>query len=206
MLNRSQRNYAHVTTVALSWHVHNFVVIGKVHFKQEHCKFWSNLEFDRNIVRGTGAMSMIMPTCRNQRQWSVLGPKILLINIYLNSNIDISKLHAIEIPCHKFSIVIRTIADGHASTAARTSATVMVVVSDWNMSGYVKVTMLYHPELDEMVDLSQSVMQLARHWCWCSSPSDTIYDSFEIKKVCMLQNLSGFYICFQTEVNICILL
>ena len=55
MLNRSQRNFAHVTTVTLSWHVQNFVVISRVHFKPEHCKFWSNFEFDRNIVSGTGA-------------------------------------------------------------------------------------------------------------------------------------------------------
>ena len=55
ILNRSQRNFAHVTTVTLSWHVQNFVVVGGVHFKLEHCKFWSNFEFDRNIVSGTGA-------------------------------------------------------------------------------------------------------------------------------------------------------
>ena len=56
MLNRLQRNFAHVTTtVTLSWRVQNFVVIGKLHFKLEHCKIWSDFEFDRNIVSGTGA-------------------------------------------------------------------------------------------------------------------------------------------------------
>ena len=32
----------------------NFVVIGRVHFKPEHYKIWSNFEFDRNIVSGMG--------------------------------------------------------------------------------------------------------------------------------------------------------
>ena len=54
MLYRSQRNFAHVTTGTLSWRVQNFVLIGGVHFKPEHCKLWSNFEFDRNIVSGTG--------------------------------------------------------------------------------------------------------------------------------------------------------
>ena len=30
-------------------------LIGRVHFKPEHIKFWSNFKFDRNIVSGTGA-------------------------------------------------------------------------------------------------------------------------------------------------------
>ena len=37
--------------------VQTFVVIGRVHFKPEHCKCWSSFEFDRNIVSGTGAWS-----------------------------------------------------------------------------------------------------------------------------------------------------
>ena len=52
MPNRSQRNLAHVTTVILSWRVHNFVVIGRVYFEPEHRIFWSNFEFDRNTVSG----------------------------------------------------------------------------------------------------------------------------------------------------------
>ena len=55
MLNRSQLNSACVTTVALLWCVQNFIVISRVHLKPEHFKFWSNFEFDRNIVSGTGA-------------------------------------------------------------------------------------------------------------------------------------------------------
>ena len=47
--------FSHVTIVTLSWRVQTFVVIGRVHFKTEHCKFWSNFEFDRNIVSGAGA-------------------------------------------------------------------------------------------------------------------------------------------------------
>ena len=58
MINGSQRNFAHATTVTLSWRVQNFVVIGSVRFKPELCKFWLNFEFDRNIVSGTGARSV----------------------------------------------------------------------------------------------------------------------------------------------------
>ena len=54
MLDWSQHNFAHVTTVTLLWHVQHFVMIGRVDFKPEHCKFWSNFKFDRNIVSGTG--------------------------------------------------------------------------------------------------------------------------------------------------------
>ena len=50
MLSQSQRNFVYVTTVTLTWRVQNFVTIGWVYSKPEHCKFWSNLEFDRNIV------------------------------------------------------------------------------------------------------------------------------------------------------------
>ena len=41
-----QQNFAHVTTVTLLWRVQNIVVIGTVHIKPEHCKFWSNFEFE----------------------------------------------------------------------------------------------------------------------------------------------------------------
>ena len=36
-------SYTVVTCVTLSWRVQNFVVISRVHFKPEHCKFWSSL-------------------------------------------------------------------------------------------------------------------------------------------------------------------
>ena len=55
MLNRSQRNFAHITTVTLSWLVQNFVLLRRLHFQSEHFKFWCNFEFDRNIISGTGA-------------------------------------------------------------------------------------------------------------------------------------------------------
>ena len=55
MLYQSQRNFAHNTTVTLSWCVKNFILIGIVHFTPEHYIFWSNFEFNRNIVSGTGA-------------------------------------------------------------------------------------------------------------------------------------------------------
>ena len=38
----------------------NFVVIGREHFKPEHCKIWSNFEFDRNIVSGMGARTSLL--------------------------------------------------------------------------------------------------------------------------------------------------
>ena len=41
----------------VAWRVHNFVVIGWVHIELECCIFWSNNEFVRNIVSGTGARS-----------------------------------------------------------------------------------------------------------------------------------------------------
>ena len=39
ILNRSQWNFAHATTVELSWRVQNLIVIGWVCFKLEHSKF-----------------------------------------------------------------------------------------------------------------------------------------------------------------------
>ena len=57
ILNRSQLDFIHFTTVTLSWCEQNFVVIDGVHFNPEHGKFWSNLEFEWNIVTGTGAGS-----------------------------------------------------------------------------------------------------------------------------------------------------
>ena len=55
ILNRSQRYFAHVTTVTLSWRVQNIVVIGRVYFTLECFEFSSNFEFDRNMLSGTGA-------------------------------------------------------------------------------------------------------------------------------------------------------
>ena len=43
--------------MTLSWHVQNFVVIGRVRFKPELCKIWLNFKFDRNTISGTGARS-----------------------------------------------------------------------------------------------------------------------------------------------------
>ena len=63
ILDRSQRNFAHVTTVTLLWHVQNFVVIIWACFKSEHYKFRWNFEFDRNIINGMGARAhyILMP-------------------------------------------------------------------------------------------------------------------------------------------------
>ena len=56
MLNWPRQNFAHVPKVTLSWCVQNFVVIGRACFKPEHCTFWSNFIFGRN-VSGTVAWS-----------------------------------------------------------------------------------------------------------------------------------------------------
>ena len=55
ILDRSQRYFAHVTTVTLSWRVQNIVVTGRVYFTLECFEFSSNFEFDRNRLSGTGA-------------------------------------------------------------------------------------------------------------------------------------------------------
>ena len=59
ILDRSQRYFAHVTTVTLSWRVQNIVVIGHVYFTLECFEFSSNFEFDRNMLSGTGAWSLV---------------------------------------------------------------------------------------------------------------------------------------------------
>ena len=41
--------------MTLSWRVQNIVVIGRVYFTLECFEFSSNLEFDRNMLSGTGA-------------------------------------------------------------------------------------------------------------------------------------------------------
>ena len=55
--DESQRYFAHVTTVTLSWRVQNIFVIGRVYFTVECFEFSSNFEFDRNMLSGTGARS-----------------------------------------------------------------------------------------------------------------------------------------------------
>ena len=55
IFGRSQRNYAHVMTAALLWHVQHFVVIGWAHFKPDPCNLWSNYELDQNTISGTSA-------------------------------------------------------------------------------------------------------------------------------------------------------
>ena len=59
LLDRSQRYFAHVTTVTLSWRVQNIVVIGRAYFTLDCFEFSSNFEFDRNMLSGTGARSYI---------------------------------------------------------------------------------------------------------------------------------------------------
>ena len=66
IFDRSQRYFAHVTTVTLSWRVQNIVVIGRVYFTLECFEFSSNFEFDRNMLSGTGARSMHSVACNFQ--------------------------------------------------------------------------------------------------------------------------------------------
>ena len=74
MLDRSQRYFAHVTTVTLSWRVQNIVVIGRVYFTLECFEFSSNFEFDRNMLSGTGAWCLVMQGKGHQQSqhWQVL--------------------------------------------------------------------------------------------------------------------------------------
>ena len=65
ILNRSQRYFAHITTVTLSWRVQNIVVIGRVYFTLECFEFSSNFEFDRNMLSGTGARGSVVVGRRN---------------------------------------------------------------------------------------------------------------------------------------------
>ena len=50
-----------ITTIfcTLSWRVQNIVVIGRVDSKLERSEFSSNFEFDRNMLSGTGARTLI---------------------------------------------------------------------------------------------------------------------------------------------------
>ena len=76
IFDRSQRYFAHVTTVTLSWRVQNIVVIGRVYFTLERSEFSSNFEFDRNMLSGTGA-------------WLIIFPNFVAIAIICNPNVNI---------------------------------------------------------------------------------------------------------------------
>ena len=93
ILDRSQRYFAHVTTVTLSWRVKNIVVIGRVYFTLECFEFSSNFEFDRNMLSGTGARSHCsnwswcshIRTCFYSVTWRSRHPKSLTIILFFNS-------------------------------------------------------------------------------------------------------------------------
>ena len=72
--NRSQRNFADVTTVTLSWRVQNFVVIVRAHLKTEDGKLWSNFDFDRNIVSGKGTRAGVEQGGRPEQGQYLLEP------------------------------------------------------------------------------------------------------------------------------------
>ena len=68
MYSADHNEILHVMTVLLLCPVQNFVVIGRVCFKLEHCKFWSNFKFDRNIDNGTGTKSSMSSCCLSSFQ------------------------------------------------------------------------------------------------------------------------------------------
>ena len=70
MLDWSQRYFAHVTTVTLSWRVQNIVVIGRVYFTLEYFEFSSNFKFDRNMLSGMGACSILQLYKDNNKEKS----------------------------------------------------------------------------------------------------------------------------------------
>ena len=60
----------HNEIMHMSRRVQNFVVIGYIYFKPGHSKIWSNFEFDRNIISGTGARPepiQVMAWCHQAR-------------------------------------------------------------------------------------------------------------------------------------------
>ena len=71
ILDRSQRYFAHVTTVTLSWRVQNIVVIGRVYFTLDCFEFSSNFEFDRNMLSGTGARYHYLCKWNRQVVWTI---------------------------------------------------------------------------------------------------------------------------------------
>ena len=77
ILDRSQRYFAHVTTVTLSWRVQNIVVIGRVYFTLECFEFSSNFEFDRNMLSGTGARTECLNSSPPGQNGCHLGDNIL---------------------------------------------------------------------------------------------------------------------------------
>ena len=67
----SHWNFAHIKTVTLPWCMQIFIVIHWAYLKPEHCKIWSNFEFDekKNICE-TGTMSdHCRSTTNQQMQW-----------------------------------------------------------------------------------------------------------------------------------------
>ena len=94
ILDRSQRYFAHVTTVTLSWRVQNIVVIGRVHFTLEYFEFSSNFEFDRNMLSGTGA-SILLTHSGRVTQLDLIRP------LGINSNQNSIKIYTFS---HRKSI------------------------------------------------------------------------------------------------------
>ena len=95
ILKRSQRYFAHVTTVTLSWRVQNIVVIGRVYFTLECFEFSSNFEFDRNMLSGTGAMFMVLKMYCIWTPVSVTG--LLMLNLFGISRVWLSEVNCLYI-------------------------------------------------------------------------------------------------------------
>ena len=87
--DRSQRYFAHVTTVTLSWRVQNIVVIGRVYFTLECFEFSSNFEFDRYMLSGTGARSSMVYSAdtRHSPDYSGIHRHVVLL-FFESSSVD----------------------------------------------------------------------------------------------------------------------
>ena len=78
IFNRSQRYFAHVRTVTLSWRVQNIVVIGRVYFTLECFECSSNFEFDRIMLSGTGARALENSLSESPGQCLQKGPAVMV--------------------------------------------------------------------------------------------------------------------------------
>ena len=89
----SQQNFAHVTTVTLSWHVQNFVMISSARSKLEQGKFLLNFEFHQSTVSGMGAwyaISCCIGSCLEEVFYE--------LKVYICSAVIIAMAHTIS--CH----------------------------------------------------------------------------------------------------------
>ena len=108
LLDRSQRYFAHVTTVTLSWRVQNIVVIGHVYFTLECFEFSSNFEFDRNMLSGTGArcyQAYILFIVAEYSTYPMLSMRFMFCHVLLWLATDLLYPHLYQYECDIFWVV-----------------------------------------------------------------------------------------------------